>query len=681
MTEERFSAEAVLSGLKDFQRRTVDYAFDRLYGENSTTRFLVADEVGLGKTLVARGLIARALEHLQDKVERVNVIYVCSNAAIATQNVNRLNVSGQREFALASRLTFLPMQVQQLANNKVNFISFTPSTTFDLKSRGGRVEERALIYKMLCGAKWDVGRGLMNMLQATVQNRDTWKRWVRDWSPPIDNELADAFRTNVNEDSDFVSRLNACCETFRRFRKHVPWSESNERYDLLGELRSRLAHTCLHALEPDLVILDEFQRFKDLLDGDAAAALLARRLFGFREARTLLLSATPYKMLSLDHEQDDDHYPDFLRTLRFLFQDEDAVAVLRHELQEYRNQLFALTGGDHAEITQARDQLQKSLMRVMCRTERVGMTQRLDAMLMELPQKAPLHAIDLDHAATADRAARAVEAREPIEYWKSSPYLLNFLKHYEIRRRIDEVADAPPEELVEALRKADGHTLENGIFEEYQTVDPACARMRVLFSDTLKKGMWKLLWMPTSLPYSKPAGMYADIGEVTKTLVFSSWHVVPDAIAAICSYEAERLMTEGLGKSVKHSALYDKLRPLLRFAKGRDDRLTGMPTVAWLLPSTRLAKAIDPLVVALQEGNSEQISSDALIAAAESRCKVLIDLLPKGESGNRADERWYWAAPAMLEKETGVIAWVGSQEGRGAAEGDHDPGERFREPS
>ncbi len=54
--------ETVLSGLKDFQRDTVDYVFRRLYlDRNPTHRFLIADEVGLGKTLVARGLIAKAV--------------------------------------------------------------------------------------------------------------------------------------------------------------------------------------------------------------------------------------------------------------------------------------------------------------------------------------------------------------------------------------------------------------------------------------------------------------------------------------------------------------------------------------------------------------------------------------------------------------------------------------------
>ena len=43
-----------LAKLKGFQRTTVEYAFDRLYrAHKSSHRFLVADEVGLGKTLVA----------------------------------------------------------------------------------------------------------------------------------------------------------------------------------------------------------------------------------------------------------------------------------------------------------------------------------------------------------------------------------------------------------------------------------------------------------------------------------------------------------------------------------------------------------------------------------------------------------------------------------------------------
>jgi superfamily II DNA or RNA helicase len=103
-SEQPPSAAAALAGLKDFQRRTVEYAFRRLYQDSdSTHRFLVADEVGLGKTMVARGVIAKAVEHLWNEVERIDVVYVCSNAEIARQNINRLQIDERHDFARASR--------------------------------------------------------------------------------------------------------------------------------------------------------------------------------------------------------------------------------------------------------------------------------------------------------------------------------------------------------------------------------------------------------------------------------------------------------------------------------------------------------------------------------------------------------------------------------------------------
>ena len=68
--------ETVLAGLKGFQRKTAEYVFDKLYmAEDSTRRFLIADEVGLGKTLVAAGVVAQAIDHLRERgVPRIDVI-------------------------------------------------------------------------------------------------------------------------------------------------------------------------------------------------------------------------------------------------------------------------------------------------------------------------------------------------------------------------------------------------------------------------------------------------------------------------------------------------------------------------------------------------------------------------------------------------------------------------------
>lgn len=143
---------AALAGLKDFQRVTVDYVFDRFYGPHPTRRFLVADEVGLGKTLVARGVIARAIDHLWDKVSRIDIIYICSNSDIARQNIDRLRIRGCDAVAQATRLTLLPLHMenlQQQSSPRVNFVALTPATSFEQTGGGGRIDERVLLYWLL----------------------------------------------------------------------------------------------------------------------------------------------------------------------------------------------------------------------------------------------------------------------------------------------------------------------------------------------------------------------------------------------------------------------------------------------------------------------------------------------------------------------------------------------------
>ena len=149
---ERPDTKGVLGRLKGFQRDTVEYAFERLYrAPHSTRRFLVADEVGLGKTLVARGVIAKAIDHLWDgahKVGQIDIVYICSNAQIARQNVRRLQV-GNSEFDRADRLTLLPRAIRHLRGKRVNFLALTPGTSFDLKSSMGRRDERVLLYHLV----------------------------------------------------------------------------------------------------------------------------------------------------------------------------------------------------------------------------------------------------------------------------------------------------------------------------------------------------------------------------------------------------------------------------------------------------------------------------------------------------------------------------------------------------
>jgi hypothetical protein len=179
------------------------------------------------------------------------------------------------------------------------------------------------------------------------------------------------------------------------------------------------------------------------------------------------------------------------------------------------------------------------------------------------------------------------------------------------------------------------------------------------------------------MPYIEPGGAYQDKDGLTKALVFSSWSAVPDAIASICSYEAERKMIAGT--SVSHSELYDKIKPLLRFAvASNDNRLTGMPVIAWLLPSPTLATKIDPLEIALGRGTGP-LDVQELRDEVKAICRSLVETLPDAGEGTRADERWYWAAPILLDSHNGLLDWCKSHSGWRSATPDHESGTRFKD--
>lgn len=677
MDAKKDNTPSPLEGLKDFQQRTVEYVFKQFYGENRQSRFLVADEVGLGKTMVARGIITKTIEHLRKKTDRIDIIYICSNATIATQNIKRLNGGDRHGVALATRLTLLPQIVRSLRSNKLNFISLTPGTTFDhTLSRGGQMRERTILYHMLYALPLAQGErreelraGLYRLLQATA-GESGWERYVELLDPnQLDADLSRAFRREVMNDRDLYAQLKTCCTRFSSGK--INEEDSRYRYDLIGKLRNKLASVCLSALDPDLVILDEFQRFKSLLNGDDDAALLAKALFEHPEVRVLLLSATPYKMYTTDQEsEEENHYKDFIATLNFLFNDVQKVAEIEQQLLGIR---ASLQGSGMRASEKAH--LEKELLQVMCRTERIATTRNLNAMTLEDVRTTPLTVADLRHAATLDAVAQSVNAADPIEYWKSAPYLLNFLKSYDLRKKLDKTIHAPAEPLQKVLKNAKNQWLAKAKFERYKPLDAANPRMRMLFEDTLNKEMWQLLWMPPSLPYTQPAGLYKGKQNLTKALVFTRWSAVTDAIAAVCSYEAERRMVDS--DKIPHSKLTTKTAQLLRFsAPSGDARLTGMPVLAWMLPSPTLASVIDPLTIALEEGG-KPLTTRKMRAVVRKKCESLLRALGLGKRGSRADERWYWAALAMLDNTAHYQEWLAQNADWTA--GDTETSEPFQE--
>ena len=291
--------EETLKGLKDFQLKTVEYVFEQLY-TRKRNKMLIADEVGLGKTIVAKGLIAKAYGlFTPDRKKPVfNVIYICSNQALAKQNLAKLNFTNDPQAIDYSedddRLTGLAyVSEKEEAAFAFRIKAFTPATSFDDNTRAGKADERILLYRLLYeysdmdadknSLKW-ILKGTRKMrdenweerisrAEAYDKGRDSNLRKIR---PNVFSSFRDTLKETVspeelpkcfqaagiNQPVKYWTLLKNLCQLGIRKNNYTNYNFSRE---LISSLRFRLSRVCLEYLQADIFILDEFQRYKDLI--------------------------------------------------------------------------------------------------------------------------------------------------------------------------------------------------------------------------------------------------------------------------------------------------------------------------------------------------------------------------------------------------------------------------------
>lgn len=665
--------------LRQFQRATAEHAFRRLYDdEHPSLRFLVADEVGLGKTLVARGVIAKAVEHLRSIGDRrVDIVYICSNGAIARQNLRKLNIAGDEAITQADRFTLLANEIGRLEKRPINIIAVTPGTSLEFGQSSGKFSERALLYAVLQRAWGEEalrGAGPERVFYLGITDNRSARKRLRERAAAASpsRSVVAAFKRQLRIENEERSKRNqpSLKVEFNRLAKAFAYHNSYTQQDreqrnrFIVELRRALATVGIEALQPDLVILDEFQRFRTLLDpnNQSWAARLAHHLFDYREpksnrpTRTLLLSATPYRpYTTADDASDDDHYEDFVHTARFLLRDPDATEALRADLASLRRALMVIDrdGGVAAEA--ACDRITRCLQPVMARTERLASTPDRNGMLGPVMVPVTLEPSDVEGYVTIAKTADLLGHRDVIEFWKSGPYLLNFMEKYALKRALDETADGGPAPagLTELVASGKG-LLDWKEVQRYQQLDPANARLRALLSDTLGRGLSQLLWLPPSLPYYSAGGVFEtpEVRNYTKRLVFSAWHLVPKVISAVISYEAERAMFSAAGELDAQS--YDdfgKRSDRLLDFRIQNNRPEAMANLLVVVPFVELARLTDPLALSssLRGGGSSPLRTDVEHLARGRVVKAIAHLTRGAPKTGPVDQRWYWAAPLLLD--------------------------------
>lgn len=657
-TRQRFDAAPILAGLKEFQLDTVAHVMSRFHGPDPTRRILVSDETGLGKSIVARGVIARTIEQLQDdpSVDRIDIVYVCSNADLARQNLARLNVTGAPGHAFASRLTLLGAESHVLREDDgrwlkpIKLVSFTPGTSFSQGSSNGTARERALLFLLLkdplalTRARKTAALRLLQGRVFTYQVFEDEVNWLRaNLRDGIDPAIAARFLAGVATPS---ASGDSMLDEFDQLliatvgRSKLSEQASAEVRNLTGRLRAELARAGIETLQPDLVILDEFQRFRDVLDEDSEVGELAHALFNHQQARVLLLSATPFKPYTLAEEgkTGDSHRAGFRETIGFLARGCSSANLdaIEEGLDDFR--LAAVAGRNATELVRG---LRSDLLQLMCRAERPDVDGGRRTVERVVAAE-PVQTAELVGYAQLRKLAQFVDGQLSVDYWKSAPYFINFMEGYQLRNKVDIGRKDPAraEEVGKLLRNT--HYVSRATVEAFGEVDLGNARLRRLAGETIGAGWERLLWVPPTLPYFEPQAPFdaAAVQGMTKRLIFSSWAAAPTAIASLLSYQAERLIAGPRGPDLGNTPEgRRRVGPRLTY-RLEGSRPAAMTTLSLFWPMPGLASRSDPLAAASRSQGPADPDDAVHALAAELRT----DLPTDGISSGGTAESWFWAA-------------------------------------
>lgn len=677
--------EKIMSGLKDFQQATVN-RIDCLFRDGQK-RVLVSDEVGLGKTLIARGTIAKlAVMQKENNDELVKVVYICSNATIAEQNLSKLRITSEvrTEAMNSSRLSMQHLNIfkqendKDLLNSYIQLIPLTPSTSFNITSGAGKYEERALMFVLL--SKMQSLQKYLGELELLLQN--TVKDWswnqTKEW---YEREVAECNNTTqggylgymlkaINDElySTIIEKeslaiiLERACENIKKGLK----INNNK---LIGKLRVMFAKISINRLNPDLIIMDEFQRFKYLIEKnnyESEMDMLAHDLFSSNNTKMLLLSATPYKMYStleeVDGEEGDVHYSEFLSVMNFLNNEEEKNQRFKDVWNNYSLKLKEFSAGDTSLLV-AKDEAEEAMYGSVCRTERISAPENSDIIkyketLVDVMEQ------DIKSYISAQKLIKEIGAtyNVPIDYIKSTPYLLSFMRDYQLKQNIEKYFKLHPTEISKVKKTA--LWIDEKKIDKYERVPSGNARLEVLKQHAFEKNAESLLWVPPTKPYYESKGPFKDVERFSKVLVFSSWEMVPRMIAGMLSYEAERKTVGDLARKIKEDVRYfytdnasetaKRKRfpsPRLNFAV-KEGQANAMSLFCLIYPSKFLTNCYNP-IECLNKGLSLREIEELIKTKIE---QALIPL--KTTDDGVADDRWYYMAPMLLDEDWYYNNWI-----------------------
>lgn len=548
---------------KDFQKATAEHILS-LY-KNGQKRVLLADEVGLGKTIIAKAVVDLVAEwHRSDEIQddHFKVVYICSNISISRQNAKRLDIKDTlnvSECRLSMQHLFINEKAR-LEHEYKQLIPLTPTTSFSMSRGTGTQEERALMYVHLkrLPQLHSIEKELYELMKMMEWNARNWDYFVNQYQIRADkcNENGSNYYQNIGSKlaalilpEDIQSIINYC--TINYSKRH-----SIEAKYLLNRLRRIFAQISLEELEPDLVIMDEFQRFKSLIifSEDSEQTMLMKKFLSSDNTKVLLLSATPYKPFTtieeLNETNNDEQYQDFIQLMDFLYEKQTEEISFSTVWNDYATSLVRLDSSSLSTLIASKNTAEDRLYNVMCRTERFNTgiindekARPVDITPGDIQVYCQMNDLMRVFEKRISKSLRGKTRLLPMEYVKSCPYPLSFMDNYQLKKDILEAfyhSGEDPKKYVST--HAQKYILVSNRIYNYQNIESANGKLKALKHILFTNASEKLLWVPASKPYYKVKGsIFEKNKDFSKVLVFSAWEMVPRMLAILLSYESERL--------------------------------------------------------------------------------------------------------------------------------------------
>ncbi|WP_089173390.1 helicase-related protein [Bosea sp. AS-1] len=557
--------------LAAFQKCTVEVASEALAGPGAR-RFLIADEVGLGKTVIARTIAQR----LRASRKRLNLMYLCPSLEIAGQNrpkfVSLTGIEAEEYELGGDRLALVPGHLPQEGEG-FRVFTFTPETSlpgWKPGPRTGRKAERELIRAAL-----DRFPTLLSVVKRLDRERSGGGRRLLEDRGVLDGFTAVGIKRAMRDIFD--------CPSGNVEKAVLGWLEREDVdvVEFVGRFRSVLALAALRSkmIKPDLVILDEFHRYADLIipktelsnvrlkqERARVHQLLIDALLGGEDRpAVLLLSATPYRLRRLDGDEihQVDHYRSLIDLAGFLADDEGHRTAVEDAMRDY-HQALGTSGtkeGIRQSVLSAKQRLEGLLRPLMARTER-ALVHEGDLFERINPQVA-VEAQDLVvFRHFAEKVGTEFAGWAPA-MWTSIPYPAQTMHGYKVWETLKRAKPAP-------IEAGTGR----GRFAHPQ--------LRLLAGMVGDPAHLSLPWQPPTAAWWRLEGPWSGRRPLPgKALLFSRWRGAPTAISALLSIN----LSGGVRKPKEKPPA-----PLLRPGGSATGALVGL-----FMPWPNLPLAIEPL--------------------------------------------------------------------------------------